>query len=129
MSAQHVPLDAKTGSTCSLQAPRQADGAKMEWLRALSPSVTGDIELNFLDHKGLHVQAMALDCRNHPRPVCDDPERRVLVSVHGFVLLTIGMPLLLGLQAAIKRPTTNRIGDYRRAIGTAGMAMLDFGEF
>jgi hypothetical protein len=25
--------------------------------------VTGDIELNFIDHKGLHVEAMALDCR------------------------------------------------------------------
>jgi hypothetical protein len=22
-----------------------------------------EIELNFIDHKGLHVQAMALDCR------------------------------------------------------------------
>jgi hypothetical protein len=31
----------------------------MKWLRALPPSVTGDIELNFIDHKGLHVQAMA----------------------------------------------------------------------
>jgi len=35
----------------------------MKWLRALPPSVNGDIELNFIDHKGLHVQAMALDCR------------------------------------------------------------------
>ena len=25
--------------------------------------MTGDIVLNFIDHKGLHVQAMALDCR------------------------------------------------------------------
>lgn len=102
----------------------------MKWLRALPPSVTGDIELNFIDHKGLHVQAMALDCRNHPRPVCDDPERRVLVSVHGFVLLTIGMPLLLGLQAASESPTDHRIGNYPPAIlGIAGMVMFDFGEF
>jgi hypothetical protein len=30
--------------------------------------VTRDIELNFIDHKGLHVRAMALDCRTMPGP-------------------------------------------------------------
>ena len=27
------------------------------------PCVTGEIELNFIEHRALHVQAMALDCR------------------------------------------------------------------
>jgi hypothetical protein len=38
--------------------------------------LTGDIELNFIDRKGLHVQAMALDCRHDPWALCTGGERR-----------------------------------------------------
>ena len=45
--------------------------------------VDGVIQLNFIDHKGLHVQAMALDCRTILGPYVPvasvDTLRRMLV--------------------------------------------------
>jgi len=53
-----------------LEVPRRRGGP-------ILPCVTGEIELNFIEHRGLHVQAMALDCRTILGPLREGPERRV----------------------------------------------------
>jgi hypothetical protein len=51
--------------------------------------VTGDIELNFIDHKGLRVQAMALDCRTILGPYVPvasvDTLRRMLAYLPSYL--------------------------------------------